>query len=133
MPESLPSPLIQFYHNAYPVVCFLQGYIACAWGIKNVSLVFICYGVVNAIASFLTGRFSKYVPRLIILLTGAAGNVAACAIMFLWIPNNTSIIYYFVTIGLWGMSDAVWQTLINCKFNIFFFFPHLSFLEIQLY
>lgn len=77
--------------------------------------------MINATASFLVGRFSKYVPRLIILLTGAAGNVAACAIMFLWIPNRTSIIYYFVTIGLWGMSDAVWQTIINCKstLNIF--------------
>lgn len=116
----VPITIFMGVEQAFILSDYSQGYIACSWGIKNVSLVFICYGVVNAIASFFAGRFSKYVPRVIILLVGMVGNVLACAIMFLWDPGSRNILYFFITVGLWGMSDAIWQTIINSMYGILF-------------
>lgn len=97
---------------------FSQAFVACAWGVHNVGLVFICYGVVNATMSFLTGRLVKYIPRMVLFLIAAAGNMAVCTTLLLWEPDSSEFIYFFVLVGIWGMCDGVWLTQINGKYTI---------------
>lgn len=86
---------------------------ACTWGVYRVGLVFICFGVVNATMSFLSGRIVKYVSRKVLILTGALGNIGVCVALFLWTPVEKEFVYAFVIVGVWGLSDAIWQTQIN--------------------
>ena len=88
---------------------------ACVWGLHTVGLVFICFGVVNAIMSFLAGRILKYLSRKIVMLVGTAGNIGVCIALYLWDPKKDEFVYAFVLIGVWGLSDAIWQTQINGK------------------
>lgn len=122
-PEQLlliPLTVFQGFEQAFVLSDFSQGYIACAWGLHNVSLVFIFFGAVNSLACFVTGRISKYAPRICILLTAAMGNAVACIIMFLWDPDRNNAVYFFIIIGLWAVSDAIWQTVVSSMYGILF-------------
>lgn len=116
----VPLTVFQGFEQAFVLSDFSQGYVACAWGLYNISLVFIFFGAVNSVSCFVTGRISKYVPRLSILLTAAMGNALACVIMFMWDPDRKQVIYFFIVIGLWAMSDAIWQTEISSMYGILF-------------
>lgn len=39
--------------------------------------------------------------------------------MLFWRPHPESPLVFFAIAGLWGVGDAVWQTQINGKSNIF--------------
>jgi len=40
--------------------------------------------------------------------------------MFIWKPSEDQIIVLFILAGLWGLSDAVWQTQINAFYGVLF-------------
>lgn len=40
--------------------------------------------------------------------------------MLFWKPSSNQIIILFILAGLWGLSDAVWQTQINSFYGIIF-------------
>ncbi|KFM75914.1 UNC93-like protein, partial [Stegodyphus mimosarum] len=116
----VPITVFSGIEQAFILGDYTKAYVACAWGLHRVGLVFICFGVVNAIMSFLAGRLVKYVSRVAFMLAGALGNVAVCTALFLWQPEESQSIYFFVLIGVWGLSDAIWQTQINALYGVLF-------------
>lgn len=74
----------------------------------------ICYGVVDAVSSYLSGRFEKFTGRQFQFSLGAIVHVALVIAMVVWKPTDEMPIY-FVLAGLWGLGDAIWQTQINGK------------------
>ncbi|XP_015917448.1 protein unc-93 homolog A [Parasteatoda tepidariorum] len=99
---------------------FTKAYVACAWGIYYVGLVFIFFGAVNSVVSFTSGRLAKYIPRVTIFISGAIGNLAVCLTLLLWKPNSEQYVVFFVLAGVWGLSDGIWQTMINSLYGILF-------------
>ncbi|XP_055938334.1 protein unc-93 homolog A-like isoform X1 [Argiope bruennichi] len=99
---------------------YSKAYVACAWGMYHVGLVFICFGVVDAVMSFCAGRLVKYVSRMAIMFVGAAGNLGVCIVLFLWEPNSDQSVVFFVLVGIWGLSDAIWQTQLNSFYGALF-------------
>jgi hypothetical protein len=75
----------------------------------------ICFGVCDAISSLAFGEIIKIVGRVPIFTLGAAINLALIATMFIWKPTPSEPAVFYVLAGLWGVSDAVWQTQINGK------------------
>ncbi|GIY23561.1 UNC93-like protein [Caerostris darwini] len=98
----------------------MEAYVACAWGTYHVGLVFICFGVVNAVMSFFAGRLVKYVSTLTIVFVAAAGNLCVCVVLYLWEPSGDRPLVFFVLAGVWGLSDAVWQTQLNSFYGALF-------------
>lgn len=116
----IPITLFIGIEEAFIFGDYSEAYIACAWGVHNIGLVFICFGIVSSIMSYLAGWLVKYIPRMVLVLAGAAGNLGVSAVLFLWEPDSDESIYFFILIGFWGMSDAIWQTQINSLYGLLF-------------
>ena len=55
----------------------------------------------------------RYVGRVPVFLFGAALNVGAITVLFVWTPDPEEKEIFFVLAAVWGMADAIWQTQIN--------------------
>jgi predicted MFS family arabinose efflux permease len=75
----------------------------------------ICFGVVNAICSVIFGTIMKYIGRFSIIIFGTILHMGIFSYLLFWRPHPDSAITFFLVSGLWGVSDAVWQTQINGK------------------
>ncbi|XP_054719290.1 UNC93-like protein [Uloborus diversus] len=116
----VPLTIFSGMEQAFILSEYTKAYVACAWGLYYVGLVFICFGVVNAIMSYLSGRLIKYVPRMVLMMTAAAGNLAVCLVLLFWYPTSEHAVYFFIIVGVWGLSDAIWQTQVNAYYGVLF-------------
>ena len=104
----------------YIIINVFQGYVSCAWGVRNVGYVLIAYGLIDACFSATFGNFIKYVGRVPIFIGGAVLNIICVIILFLWTPDPDMAWLFFIIAALWGSADAVWQTQINGKLFVAF-------------
>ncbi|XP_015917449.2 UNC93-like protein [Parasteatoda tepidariorum] len=116
----LPLTVFSGLQQGFFVGDFTKAYIACAWGIYHVGLVFMFIGVVDAFTAFTAGRLVKYIPRVVIMLIGTAGNIAVSIVLLLWHPNNGEYIMFFILAGIWGVSDGTLQTMLNTFYGVLF-------------
>ncbi len=101
--------LVKFQLNSQ-----LQAYITCGWGVSNVGYVLICYGLCDAVCSIMFGTIMKHMGgRIPIFVFGALLNYGVIVAFFVWTPSKEEKAVFFVLAGLWGISDAIWQTQIN--------------------
>ncbi|XP_065349467.1 UNC93-like protein [Cloeon dipterum] len=99
---------------------FTQSYVTCAYGVQNVGYVLITFGVCDALSSYFFGAAMKVVGRIPIITLGAAINVAVIIAMFVWQPRPDEPLHFYAIAGCWGISDAVWQTMVNALYgNVF--------------
>lgn len=69
----------------------------------------------DAIGSITCGSVVKRTGRMPIFIFGALLNAALIITLFLWRPDPSNPVIFFVIAGLWGLADSIWQTQINCK------------------
>ncbi len=97
-------------------MCFqFQAFVSCSWGIENLSLVLICFGISDAIGSVGFGPIIQYTGRVPIFLTGACLNTGTIFLLMNWKPTPDNPVVFFIIAGIWGIADAIWQTQINGK------------------
>ncbi|KAG1702353.1 UNC93-like protein [Nymphon striatum] len=99
---------------------FTRAYISCAWGIHNIGIVMICFGICNAASSFAYGHIVRVFTRFPIFIFGALLHAMMVVILFLWSPNPEEKALFYVIAGLWGAGDAVWQTQLNSLYGVLF-------------
>jgi predicted MFS family arabinose efflux permease len=92
---------------------FCQAYVSCALGISQIGYVMIVFGVVNAICSIIFGTIMKYTGRFVIIIFGIVVHMGIFNYLLFWRPHPDHIFAFFLISGLWGVSDAVFQTQIN--------------------
>jgi predicted MFS family arabinose efflux permease len=80
----------------------------------------ICYGIADVIGSYGFGFVVKYIGRLPCFVIAAVINYSMIFTMLFWTPNPQQYYVLFIIAAFWGLADAVWQTQINGKINIFF-------------
>lgn len=86
---------------------------SCGLGVHMVGYVMICYGVCDAICSITFSPLVKMLGRVPIFTMGALINLGIVITLRYWMPHPDDVVLFFVMAGLWGVSDAVWQTQIN--------------------
>ncbi|KAK0041116.1 protein unc-93 A, partial [Biomphalaria pfeifferi] len=92
---------------------FTKAFISCSLGIWNLGYVMICYGVADALCSFLFGKLVTYIGHIPFFVL-AFGTHGGLQIAFLkWTPQSDQEIIFYVCAALWGMGDAVIQTQVN--------------------
>ncbi|CAG0923128.1 unnamed protein product, partial [Notodromas monacha] len=92
---------------------FTRAFIACSWGTENIGYVLMCFGVVDAVSSYAFGYVIKLTGRIPLFIAAATMNIVMLIVFFEWMPTPDEKWVLFVSAGVWGMSDAVWQTQIN--------------------
>ena len=100
---------------------YTAGFITCIYGVDYVGWVLITYGVCDAICSLSFGVIIKYTGRPIIYIFGAVVNLTVIVTLLTWELTEEVLeqqYVFFILAGLWGVSDAVWQTQINGMYTI---------------
>jgi predicted MFS family arabinose efflux permease len=95
---------------------YTAGFITCIYGVDQVGWVLITYGVCDAICSISFGVIIKYTGRPIIYVLGAVINLTVVLTLLTWDLTDKVLdqqYIFFILAGMWGVSDAVWQTQIN--------------------
>lgn len=62
----------------------------------------------------------KYIGRFSIIVFGTAVHMGIFSYLLFWRPDPSNPLTFFLIAGLWGVSDAVWQTQINGLYGALF-------------
>ncbi|XP_070571798.1 protein unc-93 homolog A-like [Ptychodera flava] len=116
----IPLTIFSGLEQAFIAGDFTKSYVSCVIGVDMVGYVMICYGVSDAIFSFLVGRIAKYTGRVLLMATGAAIHLALIISLLLWEPLESQMPVYFTVAAAWGLADAIWQTEINSVYGVVF-------------
>ncbi|BFZ13015.1 hypothetical protein BsWGS_16054 [Bradybaena similaris] len=104
---------------------FLSGevivaFVTCPLGIHMVGYTMICFGVTASICSYISGILCKYTGRVSQIITASFLNLAILVFMTQWRPTASSLIPYFCVMGIWGISDGIWNCQVNSIMGVVF-------------
>ncbi|XP_072032786.1 protein unc-93 homolog A-like [Amphiura filiformis] len=115
----IPITMVSGLEQAYMQGDFTKSFVTCKIGVQWVGYVMICYGVVDASSSYLSGRVEKWTGRIPQFSMAALINIALMIAMTFWKPTE-DLPVYFVIAAFWGLADAVWQTQLNAYYGVLF-------------
>lgn len=116
----IPITLYSGAEQGFLMTEFNRAYIACKFNsIHSITMIFIAYGVTDAISSFATAFF---LTTHICLFIGTLMNIAMHLILLTWKSDSQRawkdpVVFYVIACS-WGFTDAIWQTRINGKWNL---------------
>lgn len=116
----IPLTIWSGVEQAFLGADYTAAYVSCGLGVHMVGYVMICYGVCDAVCSVSFSPLVKLVGRVPIFTMGFLINLAVIITVKYWTPNPDDIVVFFIISGLWGVSDAVWQTQINALYGVIF-------------
>nr|CAD7267902.1 unnamed protein product [Timema shepardi] len=99
---------------------YTAAYVSCAWGIRNIGYVMICYGVTNALSAVITGSLVRLTGRVPLVLCATVLHSGVVLGLLWWEPRSHDKAVFFVMSGLWGVADGVWQIQINAMYGVLF-------------
>ncbi|XP_075719847.1 protein unc-93 homolog A-like [Rhinoderma darwinii] len=99
---------------------YTKSYVTCSLGMQYVGYVIIVYGATTSIFSYIFGKLSQYIKRISFFTSAMVINISSIAALFVWKPHRHQLGVFFLFSGLWGIADAVWQTLLNGFYGILF-------------
>ena len=89
---------------------FTAGFISCIFGVGEVGLVLIAYGVSSAMGSLSLGVIAKHTGRLPLYVLAATFNLTVIITLMNWIPQHHEKWVLFLLSGISGGADAIWNT-----------------------
>ncbi|KAM4695107.1 protein unc-93 homolog A-like [Discoglossus pictus] len=116
----IPLTMFSGLEQGFIASDFTKSYVTCILGLKYVGFVIICFGVTNALCAALFGKLTQYTGRIPLFLLGAAINVGCIIGFLIWKPSTGNFAVFFVMSALWGIADAVWQTLLSSLYGVLF-------------
>ncbi|XP_070596376.1 protein unc-93 homolog A isoform X3 [Erythrolamprus reginae] len=90
-----------------------KSYVTCALGINFVGYVMICFSATNSLASLLFGKIYQFTGRKVLFILGAILHLSCIVALLLWKPHSNQLALFFIIPAIWGVADAILQTLTN--------------------
>ncbi|CAF5113230.1 unnamed protein product, partial [Rotaria sp. Silwood1] len=106
----IPLTMWTTIENAFLTAQFTRAFVTCLVGIRYIGLVMICFGICNALCSYIFGDLVKYIGRIGCFIIAAILNYASIIVMYFWKPYEDQMYVLFIIAGVWGVADAVWQS-----------------------
>ncbi|NWS00869.1 UN93A protein, partial [Motacilla alba] len=116
----IPLTMYSGFEQAFLSGDFSKSFVTCALGIHYVGYVMICFAGINSLCSLLFGKISQFTGRKLLFALAAVLNTSCIITVLLWKPDPKQFAVFFVIPGLWGVSDAAWQTQTNALYGILF-------------
>ncbi|NXX64496.1 UN93A protein, partial [Spizella passerina] len=116
----IPLTMYSGFEQAFLSGDFSKSFVTCALGIQYVGYMMICFAGINSLCSLLFGKISQFTGRKLLFALAAVLNTSCLITVLLWKPDPKQLAVFFVIPGLWGVSDAVWQTQTNALYGILF-------------
>lgn len=89
---------------------FTQGLVTCAYGIQNIGLVFICFGICDAVSSYASGKIVAFVNRRFLLMVAWCLSMIVLIVIITWTPTSSTFYTCFILVGIWGVADGIYLT-----------------------
>ncbi|GFS30691.1 protein unc-93 homolog A [Nephila pilipes] len=99
---------------------FTRDYIGCAWGVHNVGLVTACLGASLALSSSISGWFVKHLGRIAIFSIAKLLNIVVIIILFLWEPDSSQPLMFFVISGILGIVLGTFWSQLRAFYGVLF-------------
>jgi len=109
----IPITMYSGFEQSFYSAEFSKSFVACGFGIWQVGLVTIPFGIVNAIVSFSTGRLVEKTGRIPIFVFGFMVDVAIQCTLRFWVLDRDQEWVLFLMASMWGITDGIWQTQLN--------------------
>ena len=109
--------LVSYCRHVYCIVRILnvtQVNITECVGVKWVGFSLMSYGVSSTIGSFATGKLLSYIPRYVMMVLNLLLMLALLIFLLVWNREPSYVVVFLVPI-LWGICDAVWNTITTSK------------------
>ncbi|XP_029966647.1 protein unc-93 homolog A [Salarias fasciatus] len=116
----IPLTMYSGFEQSFLAGEYTKNYVTCALGIHYVGFVMMCFGAANSLCSFLFGRLAEFTGRAALFFFAALANFSCIIALLFWRPDPDQLWIFFVFPGLWGMSDAIWQTQTNALYGVLF-------------
>ncbi|XP_070201072.1 protein unc-93 homolog A-like isoform X2 [Littorina saxatilis] len=116
----VPITMYSGVEQAFIGADFTQAYVSCSLGVAQVGYIFICYGVVDAICSFIFGRLVQYVGHTFFFVLATLVHLGLQINFLVWVPSDETYVQFFVIAGFWGLGDAIIQTQLNALYGALF-------------
>ncbi|XP_056419315.1 protein unc-93 homolog A-like [Hyla sarda] len=116
----IPLTMFSGFEQGFIASDFTKSYVTCILGLKYVGFVIICFGVTNSICAAIFGKLTQYTGRIPLFLLGATINIGCIIGFLIWKPASGNFAVFFIMSGLWGIADAVWQTLLSSLYGVLF-------------
>ncbi|KAJ9588087.1 hypothetical protein L9F63_018538 [Diploptera punctata] len=97
---------------------FTASYISCAWGIRDVGYVMATYGITNAFSSLAIRWLVKITGRVPAIVLAFLMHLGIFATLYLWHPNSSNRMMFFIVTIVWGLADAIWVVQIISLYGI---------------
>ena len=101
------------YKDSLHMSIFLQSYVSCPYGIGMVGFVMASYGGSTTVSALVTSRIAEYTGRHILFAIASIINMSIFVAMYVWTPDKDHLVYAFVIVICWGLSEGIWQTQSN--------------------
>ena len=88
-----------------------------------IGYVMMTFGVGNASAAFLAGKFEPIIGRVTLFTFATMCNVACLVAMVLLDPVLGHEVFVFAIAFTWGLSDGIWQATTSGIIIIIMFLP----------
>ncbi|CAF1286467.1 unnamed protein product [Rotaria sordida] len=116
----IPLTMWTTMENSFLTAQFTRAFVTCLVGIRYIGLVTICFGICNALCSYIFGDLVKYIGRIGCFIIAAILNYASIIVMYFWRPLENQTYVLFIIAGVWGVADAVWQSQVVAAYTVLY-------------
>ncbi|XP_052818570.1 protein unc-93 homolog A-like isoform X1 [Mya arenaria] len=97
-----------------------KAFVSCAYGVQNVCLVVITFGVATTLCKFTIGKVSKFTGLYIIICISSIISLTVMVSLLLWQPSREGLPVVFVLAGLYGLASAGNEPLLIMLYSTLF-------------
>ncbi|CAF3935206.1 unnamed protein product [Rotaria sordida] len=101
-------------HYQQKKVADVVTFVTCLVGIRYIGLVLICFGICNALCSYIFGDLVKYIGRIGCFIIAAVLNYASIIVMYFWKPFEDQMYVLFI------IANAVWQLQVVAAYTVLY-------------
>lgn len=116
LPISIQRGILKSFYSTE----FTKAYVTCSWGIHNVGLTMMGFGVVCCVSSLGFGRLGRWVGRIPLFVTAFVVHFIVLGVLIPWQPTPNVVTLFFVVPCLLAISNAVWESQVAGMYSILF-------------
>ncbi|CAI9715350.1 Hypothetical predicted protein [Octopus vulgaris] len=113
----IPIYLFSAMHLAYISAEITKAFATCMLGVHMVGYLMICYGISDALSSYISGWLNQITGRILLITIGSLSFQLVILSLFLWQPVSTSLLPYILIFGFWGLSDGFYASQLCSEFR----------------
>ncbi|XP_045192102.2 protein unc-93 homolog A-like isoform X1 [Mercenaria mercenaria] len=106
--------------SGFVVGDFTSAYTSCPYGIHNVGLVMITFGVSQSLCSAVFGKLNQYTGHIAVYTFGSIIQLSCYITLLLWKPLPTQYVVVFVLAAMSGLAGAANEPVISALHNLYF-------------